>query len=66
MPLLATGPVPIVCVSGPPRERGRQHGELMRNSVGLGVERYMERFAHFGGLTFLLDALVREAVLREP
>jgi isopenicillin-N N-acyltransferase like protein len=51
MPLLATDPPPLVCVSGTPRERGRQHGELLRDRVGLGVERYMGRFAHFAGLT---------------
>jgi isopenicillin-N N-acyltransferase-like protein len=50
MPLLTTDPVPVIAVSGTPRERGRQHGALIRDRVRLGVERYMERFVHFGRL----------------
>ncbi len=51
MPLLSSAPVPVIAVSGAPRERGRQHGELLRERVRLGVDRYMERFAHFSKLT---------------
>ena len=51
MPILGTDPLPIVLTGGEPRERGRQHGELAGAQVGLSVERYMERFAHFAGLT---------------
>jgi isopenicillin-N N-acyltransferase like protein len=51
MPVLGNEPMPIVLVEGDPRERGRQHGELACDQVGLSVERYMERFAHFASLT---------------
>lgn len=51
MPVIGNIPIPILLVDGEPRERGRQHGELARDQVGLSVERYMARFAHFAGLT---------------
>ena len=51
MPVLGTDPMPIVLVEGEPRERGRQHGELAAEQVGLSVERYLERFAHYAKLT---------------
>lgn len=51
MPLLTTDPVPFLSISGTPLERGRQHGDLIRERVRLGVDRYMERFAHFAELT---------------
>jgi isopenicillin-N N-acyltransferase like protein len=51
MPRLSADPVPVVSVSGTPLERGRQHGELIRERVQLGVDRYMERFAHFAELS---------------
>jgi isopenicillin-N N-acyltransferase-like protein len=51
MPILGQEPMPICLVEGEARERGRQHGELAREQVGLSVERYMKRFAHFAKLT---------------
>jgi isopenicillin-N N-acyltransferase-like protein len=51
MPVIGTEPMPIVLVEGEPRERGRQHGELAGEQVTLSVERYMERFAHYAGLS---------------
>jgi isopenicillin-N N-acyltransferase like protein len=50
MPLIASSPVPIISISGTPRERGREHGQLISDRIQLGVERYLERFAHFAGL----------------
>src|SRR3981081_3844832 len=50
MPRIAREPFPIIAVSGGPRERGREHGRLLREQIAVGVERYMERFAHFSGL----------------
>jgi isopenicillin-N N-acyltransferase-like protein len=50
MPLLSTDPLPILTTSGDPRERGRQHGELARERIRHGVERYMQRFRHFSDL----------------
>jgi isopenicillin-N N-acyltransferase like protein len=51
MPVIQHEPVPVISVGGPPRERGRQHGELLRGRIGLAVDRYMERFRHFASLT---------------
>lgn len=51
MPLLGHDPMTTIQVEGEPRERGRQHGDLARDQVALSVERYMERFSHFAGLT---------------
>ncbi len=51
MPIVGDKPIPILLTGGDPRERGRQHGELARDRVGLSVERYMERFQHFAGLS---------------
>ena len=51
MPVLGHEPMTTIQVEGEPRERGRQHGELAGEQVSLSVERYMERFAHFAGLT---------------
>lgn len=51
MPVLGHEPIPIILTGGSPRERGREHGELAQDQVGLSVERYMERFAHFAGLS---------------
>lgn len=50
MPILGYDPLPILVTDGEPRERGRMHGALARDQVGLSVERYMARFAHFAGL----------------
>jgi isopenicillin-N N-acyltransferase-like protein len=50
MPTISDETFPIVCVSGEPRERGAEHGRLLRDRIALAVERYMERFAHFSGL----------------
>jgi isopenicillin-N N-acyltransferase like protein len=38
-------PCPLVEVSGPPRERGRQYGEAARERVRLGVSHYSEQLA---------------------
>ena len=51
MPVVGNTPFPILIVEGEARERGRQHGELARDQIGLSVERYMARFQHFAGLT---------------
>jgi isopenicillin-N N-acyltransferase-like protein len=51
MPVIGLEPIPILVTEGEPRERGRQHGELARDRIGLSVERYMERFGHFAGLS---------------
>ena len=51
MPLVGDEPIPILLTGGDPRERGRQHGALASDRVGLSVERYMERFQHFAGLS---------------
>lgn len=51
MPIVAQTPFPVLVVEGDARERGRQHGELAQEQVGLSVERYMERFQYFAGLT---------------
>lgn len=51
MPILGQDPMPIVLVEGEPRERGRQHGQLAGEQIALSVERYMERFAHYAGLS---------------
>ena len=51
MPLLGDEPIPILLTGGNPHERGRQHGELARDRIALSVERYMERFQHFAGLS---------------
>ena len=51
MPIVGDEPIPILLIGGDPRERGRQHGELAHDRVGLSVERYMERFQHFVGPT---------------
>jgi isopenicillin-N N-acyltransferase like protein len=48
---ISTGSVPVISVSGTPRVRGYEHGRLLRDRVHLGVERYMDRFQHFAGLT---------------
>ena len=50
MPLMSTDPLPAICVEGSPRERGAQHGQLLRDRVELAVAQYLERFAHFGNL----------------
>jgi isopenicillin-N N-acyltransferase like protein len=42
---------PLVEISGPPRERGRQYGEQARARVRLGIARYSEQLAA-SGLTF--------------
>jgi hypothetical protein len=51
MATIASHTVPRISVSGSPLERGRRHGELLAERIALGVDRYMERFAHFAGLT---------------
>jgi isopenicillin-N N-acyltransferase-like protein len=51
MPTLGHEPMPIILVEGEPRERGRQHGELAQDQIGLSVERYMERFGHYSKLS---------------
>jgi isopenicillin-N N-acyltransferase-like protein len=48
---ISTDSLPVITVSGTPRERGYEHGQLLRDRVHLGVERYMDRFAHFSQLT---------------
>lgn len=50
MPLLTNKPFPVISVSGTPFERGVAHGELLRDRIGIAVDRYMRRFAHFSGL----------------
>ena len=50
MPVLTTDPIPTILVEGEARERGRQHGELAADRVGLSIEAYMRRFEHFAGL----------------
>ena len=44
-------PFPVVLVDGEPRERGRQHGNLAGSQITIGLERYMERFAHYQNLS---------------
>jgi isopenicillin-N N-acyltransferase-like protein len=51
MPIVGDDPIPILLTGGDAHERGRQHGELAQDRVGLSVERYMERFQHFAGLS---------------
>ena len=51
MSLLGDEPIPILLTGGAPRERGRQHGELAGDRIALSVERYMERFQYFAGLS---------------
>lgn len=50
MPLISNEPFPIISVSGSPRRRGVEHGQLLRERIGVAVDRYMERFAHFASL----------------
>jgi isopenicillin-N N-acyltransferase like protein len=50
MPATSHKTFPIISVSGEPRERGAEHGRLLRYQVALAVERYLERFKHFAGL----------------
>jgi isopenicillin-N N-acyltransferase-like protein len=42
--------IKVVTVEGGAYERGRQHGEQAGDEIALGVERYMDRFAHFAGI----------------
>jgi isopenicillin-N N-acyltransferase like protein len=56
----STEQFPIIRVGGEPKQRGFDHGRLLRERVALGVERYMERFAHFSKLD--RAAARREAV----
>jgi len=51
MSVVGHDPMTTVLIEGEARERGRQHGQAARDQVGLSVERYMERFAHFAKLT---------------
>jgi isopenicillin-N N-acyltransferase-like protein len=47
---LAANELPLICVAGTARERGRQHGELLHDRIALAVDRYMERFRYFAQL----------------
>ena len=51
MPIIGTEPIPIVMVEGDARARGQEHGSLARARVQQNVEKYMERFSHFAGLS---------------
>ncbi len=51
MPIIGAEPIPVILVEGEARVRGRQHGELARAGVQQNIERYMQRFEHFAGLS---------------
>ncbi|HVV24001.1 MAG TPA: C45 family peptidase [Pseudonocardiaceae bacterium] len=45
-------PVPLIEVSGSPRERGHAYGEAARAEIGLSVEYYRQAFAESSGLAW--------------
>ncbi len=51
---MSVGPVqiPLIEISGGPRERGRQHGEAARERIALSIEAYRDAFAAASGLTW--------------
>ena len=51
---------PLIEVSGPPRERGRQYGEQAAGRVGLGGEHYTEQLRRLSLDQQAVHALVRE------
>ncbi|WP_157248940.1 C45 family autoproteolytic acyltransferase/hydolase [Nonomuraea typhae] len=44
--------LPLVEISGPPRDRGRQYGEQARAQIGRAMAYYAEAFGHSSGLTW--------------
>jgi isopenicillin-N N-acyltransferase like protein len=44
------GAIDLVITEGTPTERGQQHGEQAADAIAVGVEKYMDRFAHFAGI----------------
>lgn len=38
----------VLALDGSPTERGRRHGEVFADEVAANVERYLDRFAHYG------------------
>lgn len=55
-------PFPLIEVSGPPRERGRQYGRQAAARVHLGVRHYTEQLARSSFDASAIQALVREYV----
>ncbi|MGW4796043.1 C45 family autoproteolytic acyltransferase/hydrolase [Nonomuraea sp. NPDC004297] len=51
--------LPLIEISGTPRERGRQYGEQAREPVARALAYYAEAFGHSSGLTW--DQVVRRA-----
>jgi isopenicillin-N N-acyltransferase-like protein len=60
---LDTVPVPLIEVSGAPRDRGRAYGESARELIGLSVAYYQEAFAVSSGLAWA-DVLASAAQWR--
>lgn len=50
MPLIGNIPIPIIFTEGGPRERGREHGSVARETIQDSVSQYMARFAHFSNV----------------
>jgi len=50
MPGVTSTPVPLIEISGTPRERGQAYGESAREQIGLSVAYYREAFAESSGL----------------
>lgn len=53
-------PAPLIEVSGPPRERGRQYGEAARERIALGVSHYAEQLGRAKLDRPAIEALVEE------
>jgi isopenicillin-N N-acyltransferase-like protein len=50
MPMTSAELFPMIVVEGSARERGRAHGAGLGAQVAAGVDQYLRRFQHFGGL----------------
>ncbi|WP_063726746.1 C45 family autoproteolytic acyltransferase/hydolase [Streptomyces sp. RTd22] len=49
---MTAGTIPIIEISGPPAERGRQYGEAARERIGAALTYYEEAFGESSGLTW--------------
>ncbi|MGW2329812.1 C45 family autoproteolytic acyltransferase/hydrolase [Streptomyces sp. NPDC001700] len=49
---MTAGTIPIIEISGPPAERGRQYGEAARTRLGAALTYYEEAFGESSGLTW--------------
>src|SRR5688500_13512416 len=57
-------PFPLIEVSGPPRERGRQYGRQAAGRIALGVEHYAAQLARSSCDWLIILGLVQDYLLQ--